>query len=256
MVTQSVSRSFRSPNVPHLLRHWWKFNPILTSLTLVMGVTTTLGLIGLALDTRLVTNAPVWAKTTKFSISVTLYAAIFLWMLPMVTARPRLARWVGNGIGLILYFEMALIILQAMRGRAMHYNFSTVVDGTLFGIMSVTIVLLWIISMVGTFLLIRQKLANPALAWGIRLGTVVMVIGMGLGFLMTSPTTGQMAVLQSRQASDFIGAHTVGAPDGGEGLPLLGWSTTHGDLRIAHFVGLHAFQITPLVGWWLGQRRK
>lgn len=256
MVTQPSTPSFRLPNVPHLLRQWWQFNPILTSLSVAMVITTILGFIGIALDPRLVMNAPVWAKTTKFSISVTLYAATFLWMLPLVTSRPRLARWVGNGIGLILYFEMALIILQAIRGRAMHFNYSTALDGTLFGIMSVTIVLLWIISMVGAFLLIRQKMANPALTWGIRLGAVVMVIGMGLGFLMTSPTPDQMAVLQSGQPSDFIGAHTVGAPDGGDGLPLLGWSTTHGDLRIAHFIGLHAFQIIPLVGWWLGQRRE
>lgn len=256
MVTQSGTSSFRLPNVPHLLRQWWHFNPILTSLTIAMVVTTILGFIGIVVDPRLVTNAPVWAKTTKFSISVTLYAATFLWMLPLVTSRPRLARWVGNGIGLILYFEMALIILQAIRGRAMHFNYSTAFDGALFGVMSATIVLLWVISMVGAFLLIRQKMTNPALAWGIRLGAVVMVIGMGLGFLMTSPTPDQMAVLQSGQPSDFIGAHTVGAPDGGEGLPLLGWSTTHGDLRIAHFVGLHAFQIIPLVGVWLAQRRE
>jgi hypothetical protein len=256
MVTQSTTSSFRFPNVPRLVRDWWHYNPILTSLTIAMVVTTLLGFIGIALDPRLVTNAPVWAKTTKFAISVTLYAATFLWMLPLVTSRPRLAKWVGNGIGLILYFEMALIILQAIRGQAMHFNYSTVLDGTLFGIMSVTIVMLWVVSMVGAFLLIRQKMANPALAWGIRLGAVVMVIGMGLGFLMTSPTSDQMAVLQSGQPSDFIGAHTVGAPDGGDGLPLLGWSTTHGDLRIAHFVGLHAFQIIPLVGWWLGERRE
>ena len=224
-------------------------------MTIACAAIAVLALVGVFADPRQVLGQPVWAKTTKFSISIALYGAAMLWILGNI--RTRAARIVANGMGAILSLEMILLITQAVRGRAMHFNVSTPLDTALWSIMGVGIMVFWGFALVAAVLMLRQKVGSPAFTWSLRLGLVVVLIGFAQGFLMTSPNSLQLTALQSGQKLDMIGAHTVNAiRDGGPGIPFLGWSTNHGDLRVGHFIGIHAIQLMPLLGLLLMRRRR
>jgi len=101
----------------------------------------------------------------------------------------------------------------------------------------------------------RQRFEDPAMGWALRLGMIITIIGALIAGFMTHPTHAQLAAAHAGHGMPIMGAHTVGAPDGGSGLSGTGWSTEHGDLRIPHFIGLHALQVLPLIAFVMRRRR-
>jgi hypothetical protein len=93
----------------------------------------------------------------------------------------------------------------------------------------------------------RSEIQDRARLWAIRFGTALSLVGAAFGPVMSVPTPAQVAETRAGLQPAALGAHSVGVPDGGPGLPILGWSTTGGDLRIPHFLGLHALQALPLL---------
>lgn len=211
------------------------FAAAMTILTVVSGI-------GMIADDRVLVGSPIWFKPFKFSVSLMMYAAALAWMLSMATRGRLVGWWAGTVVALAGAIEMVIIVGQVIRGKRSHFNYATAFDTLLFNIMGATIITLWVSSMVIAFLLFRSPLADRAAAWAMRLGAAIALVGAGLGNLMTRPTSEQRA---EGELAKVLGSHNVGVPEGGPSLPITGWSTTGGDLRIPHFVGMHALQLIP-----------
>jgi hypothetical protein len=241
-----------APHPAALLRSVWRENKPLTLIGVLMLLTLAGTLVGILVDPRVITGMPAWVKPAKFAISLAIYAFTFLWLLTFVKGRRRLVAVATYVTAITATIEMVIIAGQAMRGVNSHFNTATSLDGMLFSIMGGAIVLLWLAGLLLAGLLLFQRLPNPVLAWGLRLGMLVALVGMGLAFLMTSQVTpAQAAALAEGRPALTSGGHSFGVADGGAGLPFVGWSTEGGDLRVAHFFGLHAMQALPLFVWLL-----
>ena len=223
-------------------------------LTAVLAVVFVLGLL---LDDRTVNGFPVWLKPFKFAVSFGLYALALAWLLRLSRRAPRLGWWTGTVIAVVSLAELGAITLQSVRGTASHFNIGTGFDEAVFSFMGMMVVVIWTATLVLAVLVSTQRLADPATMVAIRFGLGLSLIGMMLGFLMVAPTAAQGAILDNGGTLAVRGAHSVGVPDGGPALPLVGWATTGGDLRVPHFIGIHALQLLPvlaLVLAWLARR--
>ena len=225
----------------------WGGSRYLTFVCLLMLVVLVFNLAGLYYDHRIITGAPAWLKPAKFAVSTALFAGTLAWMLPFLTRHLTQAHAAGSIIAVFLTIEIAVIDLQAARGTTSHFNFRTPLDGFLFSVMGISILIFWLASVWFCVLLFRQRFAIAPLGWALRLGLAITVLGALSGGLMTRATPAQEASLAVNNTPPVIGAHTVGAPDGGSGIPVVNWSARHGDLRIPHFLGLHGVQVVPLI---------
>ena len=243
---QGQVRSPQRRGLWRLLRSAFAVNPALTIMAVTMLITFVATLLGIFVDHRVITGTPAWLKPAKFAISVSIYCFTFVWMLRFVENRPRLVRLLANVTTASLIVEMV---------TTSHFNQTTTLNTALWFTMGAFIVLVWIMNLVLAIMLLLQSMPDHAFAWSLRLGLLISATGMATAFFMVIPTPEQAARIAGGYGPRIVGAHSVGVRDGGPGLPVLGWSIVGGDLRVAHFVGLHALQVLPLLGWLLTRRR-
>ncbi len=241
-------------------QHLWRSHAPLTVFTLVLALLGAFFFMGIFMDSRVITGAPAWVKPTKFVVSFALYALTITWLLGFVRRTSWLKRafvaFVGWSVVFAFTVEVAGLVLQTVRGVTSHFNYATPFDNLVISTMAMAIFLLWGVNLVLAFVLLFERFESPALAWGVRLGMIIALVGMMQGMFMIGNTSAsQLERMEAGEPITILGAHSVGVEDGGAGLPGLYWSTEGGDLRVAHFVGMHALQVLPLLALFLIRRR-
>jgi hypothetical protein len=228
---------------PGTARPWHDPGTVLAAGAAVSAVFLVVSVAGLVLDDRVITGAPAWLKPAKFGVSVTAYLLTLRWVLSHARGFRRtvaVVSWVSAGA---LVLELVVVGAQVARGTTSHYNVATDLDGALFQVMGGLIAAVFLVAVVAGLLVLRRRDLDAGLRAGLAWGVGVALLGMAEAGLMIANT-----------GWNPTGGHTVGALDGGPGMPGTGWSLAHGDLRVAHFVGLHALQALPLLAWVMARR--
>jgi hypothetical protein len=176
-------------------------------------------------------------KPLKFSLSIWIYSWTMAVLLDFFEDR-RLVRRISVISVVVMVYEQAVITVQALRGTLSHFNQNSLLEGVLFGLMGLMITWITLEVLRAALLFRKQKDSlHPALKSGIFWGMIVFIAACLIGGYMS-----------------YLGSHQIGGPMGEAGLPLLNWSTRYGDVRVSHFVGLHALQLIPLFAWWVAGR--
>uniref|UniRef100_UPI0040470C26 hypothetical protein n=1 Tax=Algoriphagus sp. TaxID=1872435 RepID=UPI0040470C26 len=180
-----------------------------------------------------------WLKPFKFALSTFLFAWAMAWYCSyLVDFNQSLFNW---SVILLLGFEIVYIAIMAGKGEISHYNTSSPLYASLFSMMALAATLVTLYTAFVGFQFFTQSFPQlpPYYLWAIRLSILIFVIFSFEGFAMGSRLS-----------------HTVGAVNDNSNLWILGWSKIVGDLRVSHFIGMHALQVLPVLSYYLIKNTK
>src|SRR3712207_3693553 len=204
--------------------------------------------VAMVVDGRVLQGAPLWAKPLKFTASLAVYSATLSWLLSVPHRGRRWTSGAATFIAVVLFVEVGLVVVQAARGMFTHFNSSDdpsnqfVQAGFALGIPA-----MFLANVALALVLSFQRFGRPDVRLAVRSGLYLAILGMASGYLMFGQRREVTVADAGGREVELVAGHSVGVPDGGPGLPLTGWSTTGGDLRVPHFVGMHGLQVMILL---------
>ncbi|MFM2386679.1 MAG: hypothetical protein RL660_1436 [Bacteroidota bacterium] len=189
--------------------------------------------------TTQVYNVNAWYKPFKFAFSTFLFAWAMAWYchyLPDFNIK--LFNWT---VIILLGFEIIYISFQASKGQLSHYNISTPMYSALYSMMALAATLVTLYTAYVGLLFFKTDFPNlpTYYLWAIRFGILIFVIFSFEGFAMGSRLN-----------------HSVGALNDNSNWLIVGWSKTVGDLRVSHFIGMHALQVLPIASFYFLKNTK
>ncbi len=195
---------------------------------------------GSFLSDKIVLGTNTFSKPFKYSLSSWATCWSLCWILYYLESSKikKSASWI---IGSVVLFENLIIFIQSLRGEPSHYNMSTPLN-SLLSVLIIFFMLIFSLTLIRVCILFFNQQKFPIsqhYTWGVRFGVLIFVVSSIL-------IGGLMFGLMS---------HTVGGYDGDVGLPIINWSTRFGDLRVAHFFGVHALQVIPLLSYYVFKKK-
>ncbi len=226
-----------------------ELEPRLTAAALAMLALAVPTSLAWLIDTRQFHGVDTWIKPLKFELSVAFYLLTLALFLPLASDRFR-ASWLGRymvwPVIVPIVLEVLYIAWRASRVEASHYNRDDWIGIALYALMGIGAVMFTIAPGFLAYGLSRRDAAPlpEVVRWSLVVGlALTCVFGLASGAILSSSASG----------------HYVGiVPEAHRTMPFFGWSLTIGDLRVAHFLGLHALQIIPAIGvaLWLASRQR
>lgn len=226
-------------SAPHSLAGTFRHGPLFAATALLMLAMIPPTLMALVLDPRLLNGVNLWIKPLKFEISIALYVGTLAWFMSFLREHERQARrfrvWAAIAATASV-IEMVWIGAAAYLGIASHFNQDNALMAAVYPMMGAMAVTLTLPSLVmgRAFLRNRAGSDNPAFH-----------LSLGLGLILTCVLTIAVAGYMSSQSGHAVG----GTGSDADGLKLIGWSRSGGDLRVAHFFATHAMHFVPAFGW-------